>query len=196
MCLATALPPLGPKIRNHRHHEPHCCPVWVGYVLASPLRHLVEDPDEALGRLVNPGDRIIEVGPGMGFTLPLARRVGPSGKAFCVELASGMLTRLQRRVDPARLTDRVTSRQCRTESLALDDLRGSAQGALLLNVLHELSDPPTTVAELHATVVPGSCASGGSSAWTVGVAGVDDRVREASIGERLSADPSEWVLLE
>ncbi len=151
-----ALLPSAPKIWNHPHHQPHCCPVWLGYVLASPLRRLVEDPDEALARLVKPGDHLIEVGPAMGFfTLPLARRVGPSGQVVCVELASGMIQRLQQRVDRARLTDRVTIRQCRTESLAIDDLQGSADGALLMNVLHELSDPPTAITELHAALAPG-----------------------------------------
>ena len=56
------------------------CPWWVGYILASPVRKLWQNPARILGPFVQPGMTVLEPGPGMGFfTLELARLVGPKG---------------------------------------------------------------------------------------------------------------------
>jgi hypothetical protein len=55
------------------------CPWWLGYVLASPLRGLLENPNQIVEPYVREGMTVLEPGPGMGFfTLPLARLVGPN----------------------------------------------------------------------------------------------------------------------
>ena len=57
------------------------CPWWLGYLLASPLRRLMQDPVKVLAPYVREGMIVLEPGPGMGFfTLELARLVGPSGR--------------------------------------------------------------------------------------------------------------------
>jgi len=56
------------------------CPWWLGCLLASPLRRLIESPQTRLAPYVRPGMLILEPGPGMGFfTLELARWVEPRG---------------------------------------------------------------------------------------------------------------------
>jgi hypothetical protein len=41
----------------------HTCPVWIGYLLASPVRRLFESPGKMVLPLVRPGDRVLELGP-------------------------------------------------------------------------------------------------------------------------------------
>ncbi|MBU1207873.1 MAG: hypothetical protein KKH04_13245 [Proteobacteria bacterium] len=51
----------------------HVCPVWVGYLLASPLRKLFQNPKKILEPYVQKDMKVLDVGPGMGFfTLPLS----------------------------------------------------------------------------------------------------------------------------
>jgi predicted methyltransferase len=60
----------------------HVCPWWIGYLLASPLRRLFQNPHELLASYMSEGMTVLEPGPGMGFfTLDLARLVGSSGSA-------------------------------------------------------------------------------------------------------------------
>ena len=83
--------------RRHR-----VCPWWLGYVLVSPLRRLLEPPGKVLGPHVQPGMTVVEPGCGMGnFTLPLARMVGPSGKVICVDLQPKMIAALRRYIEKA-----------------------------------------------------------------------------------------------
>ena len=57
---------------------PRVCPWWIGWLLASPVRKLMQDPARILAPWVRDGMTVLEPGPGMGFfTLELARRVGP-----------------------------------------------------------------------------------------------------------------------
>jgi len=42
--------------------HPHVCPVWVGYLLASPLRKLLQNPDKILAPYVKPGMTVLDVG--------------------------------------------------------------------------------------------------------------------------------------
>lgn len=65
----------------------HVCPWWGGYFLLTPLRRLIENPEELFRPLVRPEMTVFEPGCGMGyFTLPLARMVGPEGTVIAVDL--------------------------------------------------------------------------------------------------------------
>src|SRR5512133_2023740 len=100
---------------------PHVCPWWLGYLLVSPLRRLVQDPAAILAPCVREGMTVLEPGPGMGFfTLEAARRVGPRGKVVAVDLQPRMLAALRRRAARAGLGERVETREARPESLGVE----------------------------------------------------------------------------
>ena len=64
--------------------EEHVCPVWVGYLLASPVRKLIQNPKKLLSPYVEEGMTVLDAGCAMGFfSLPMARMVGPNGKVIC-----------------------------------------------------------------------------------------------------------------
>ncbi|WP_170283761.1 hypothetical protein [Pseudodesulfovibrio senegalensis] len=45
----------------------HVCPVWVGRLLASPIRRLVENPEKMMRPFVREGMVVLEPGCGMVF---------------------------------------------------------------------------------------------------------------------------------
>jgi SAM-dependent methyltransferase len=83
------------------------CPWWAGYILASPMRKLAQNPARLLEPFVHTGMTVLEPGPGMGFfTLELARLVGPEGRVIAVDVQPHMIASLRRRAERARLIDR------------------------------------------------------------------------------------------
>ena len=137
-------------------HE-RVCPWWMGYFLACPLRRFLQDPPKLIRPFVEPGMRVLEIGPGMGFfTLPLARAVGPAGKVFAVDVQKRMLDRLAGRALRAGLADRIECRLCPADSLAIDDLKGSLDFAFAMAVMHELPDRGCALREIHAALRAGA----------------------------------------
>jgi len=128
---------------------PRVCPWWVGYLLVSPLRRLLHNPDKILAAFVTPGMTVLEVGPAMGFfTLPLASLVGPTGRIVCVDVQTRMLQALMKRARAAQLADRLVTRVCEPTSLGLDDFTGAIDFALAFAVVHEMPDPARVFADL------------------------------------------------
>jgi ubiquinone/menaquinone biosynthesis C-methylase UbiE len=120
--------------------KPHrVCPWWLGYLLASSLRKLWQDPREILAPFVREGQKVLEPGPGMGFfTLELARLVGPDGKVVAVDLQPKMINRLKRRVAQAGLADRVDARVATADSLGTSDLSDTIDFILAFAMVHEM----------------------------------------------------------
>jgi ubiquinone/menaquinone biosynthesis C-methylase UbiE len=112
--------------------------VWVGYLLANPLRKLVQNPLKILGLHVQPGMMVMDVGPGMGFfSLPLAQLVGTDGRVVCVDVQAVMLERLRERARKAGLAERIQTRLCRGKSPGLEEFRGQMDFVLAFAVVHE-----------------------------------------------------------
>jgi len=131
------------------------CPWWLGYLLASPLRRLLQDPEAVVRPYVGEGVRVLDVGCGMGFfSLPLAGLVGETGRVFCVDLQEKMIRGLMRRAKKAGLNGRIDARVCGHDSLGVDDLAGTIDFALLFALVHEVPDKRRLFSEVHATMRP------------------------------------------
>ena len=132
------------------------CPWWLGYLLASPIRRLMQDPAKVLMPYVRAGMTVLEPGPGMGFfTLELARLVGPSGRVIAVDLQPRMLAGLKRRAAKAGLLERIEARQAPPDSMGVADLAGAVDLVLAFAVVHELPAAGPFFAEAAATLKPG-----------------------------------------
>lgn len=128
----------------------HVCPLWVGYLLANPLRKIITNPNTILTPYVKKGMKVLDVGCAMGFfSLALARLVGSSGKVLCVDLQQKMLDRLEKRAQKASLSDRIETRLCQSNSLCLEDGYGSIDFALAFAVVHEVPSPETFFSEIN-----------------------------------------------
>lgn len=131
------------------------CPYWVGWLLLSPLRRLIHNPDTILASHVTSGMTVLDLGPAMGFfTLPLARMVGSGGKVICVDVQEKMLSALQRRAQAAHLADRIVTRLCQPTSLGLDDLAGKVDFALAFAVVHEVPKVSSLFADVFRALKP------------------------------------------
>jgi len=132
------------------------CPWWMGYLLAGPIRRLLENPKKMLSGLVEPGMTVLDVGCAMGFfTLPAARMIGPQGRVIAVDLQEKMLNSLRRRARRAGLLERIELRNCSEADLGLGDLADQVDLALAFHVVHEVPDASGFFAQLYPAVKPG-----------------------------------------
>lgn len=133
------------------------CPWWLGYLLANPLRRLLQDPHKVLAPYIREGMTVLEPGPGMGFfTLELARLVGPSGRVVAVDIQPRMLDALRRRAARAGLLQRIDIRLTSPGTLGLADLAGAVDFTPAFAVVHELPAVEPFFAEIAKASKPGA----------------------------------------
>ncbi len=129
------------------------CPVWVGYLLASPVRNLFQDPQKMLSPYVKEGMNVLDIGCAMGFfSLPLAKMVGSNGKVICVDVQEKMIEALEKRAQKAKMSDRIETRICRHNSLDLNDLKEKIDFVLAAAVVHEVPDASAFFSEIYETI--------------------------------------------
>ena len=134
----------------------HTCPVWIGYLLASPIRKLFQNPKKILSPYVIPGQTVVDIGPGMGFfTLPMAEFVKPSGKVYSVDIQKDMLEKLLDRAKEKNLDKYIYTIQCDASSLCLNKIEGTIDFVLMMAVLHEIGNPKQALEEVFEKLKPG-----------------------------------------
>lgn len=171
----------------------HVCPLWMGYLLASPLRKLFQNPEKIVGPHIEEDMTVLDIGCAMGFfSLPLARLVGPGGKVICVDVQQKMIKSLERRAKRADLMSQIETRLCRRDSLGLDDLDGQIDFVLAFAVVHEVPDASTFFSEVHRTLKAFGKAL---VAEPRGRVSRDDFARLVSIAEQNSFDIAETPLI-
>lgn len=133
----------------------HVCPWWIGYLLASPIRRIFQDPDEILSPFIRPGMTVLEPGPGMGFfTIPIARMVGESGCVYVLDVQKEMLDGLERRAKRSGLYTRMRPRLVQPNSMGVADLAGSIDLVCAFALVHEMPSADTFFSEAAATLKP------------------------------------------
>jgi len=101
---------------------------------------------------VREGQTVADVGCGSGyFTLHLAKRVGARGRVYATDLQQEMLDLLAPRVAEQRLRN-VTPKRTTPDDSKLPD--GTLDLILLVDVYHELPNPPVTLAQLRRALAP------------------------------------------
>jgi ubiquinone/menaquinone biosynthesis C-methylase UbiE len=129
----------------------------VGYFLASRLRRLLQNPARLLSPYVKRDMTVLDVGCAMGFfSLPLAEMVQPQGKVVCVDVQQRMLEVLAKRAARAGLAGFVETHLCDENTLGLKGRDETFDFALAFAVMHELSDPPGYLGDMHRLLKPGA----------------------------------------
>lgn len=78
------------------------CPRWFCFTFDNGLRRLVQNPDRIIRPYVGEGDKVLDVGPGIGyFTIPIARRAGSGGKVIAADIQESMLRGIAKRAERA-----------------------------------------------------------------------------------------------
>jgi len=122
---------------------------WVLYAPRWPLSAA------GLRRILDPrpGERILEVGPGVGiYSLPIAAAIAPSGRLDALDVQRDMLAVLERRAGRARVTNIVPAEG---DAQRLPYPHGSFDAAYVIGVLGEVPDPPAALAQLRRVLRPG-----------------------------------------
>lgn len=121
--------------------KPHVCPVWVGYLMSSPIRKLQQNPYKILGPYITPGMNILELGPAMGyFSIPMAKMTGKTGKVYCVDIQENMLDKLNKRSQRKGVYSIIDTILSDRDSFNIHDLQGSIDFTLLAYMVHEVPD--------------------------------------------------------
>jgi SAM-dependent methyltransferase len=132
--------------------NPSPCPysqrVWVELprpvITRSRLREVL-DPE--------PGERVLEVGPGTGYySLPVARWLGSNGRLHILDIQSEMLAHTYKRANDTGIE---TIEPARGDAQALPYPDDSFDAAYLVLVLGEVPDQECTLAELTRVLEPG-----------------------------------------
>ena len=174
--------------------EHSVCPWWVGPLLASPVRRLVNDPAGLLKPFVRAGMTVLEPGPGMGFfTLELARLVGPGGRVVAVDLQPRMIAGLRRRAERVGLLDRIETRVARAATMDLDGRDDAVDFVLAFAVVHETPSAEIFFAEAARAMKPGASLLLAEPAGHVGAEAFDRELSSAAkCGLAASPGPRIW----
>jgi ubiquinone/menaquinone biosynthesis C-methylase UbiE len=115
--------------------------------LEMPGRGLVAGPARILGAFgLGVGERLLEIGPGIGYySVDAARRVGPSGRLFCLDIQGEMLRDTRRRLSAANLA----ADAMQASALALPLRDRSVDRVFLIAVLGEIPDRSAGLAEIR-----------------------------------------------
>ena len=111
------------------------CPSWLSFILYNPVRKAFTDRERVLKESVIVRDSVVlEVGAGNGFFTEVL--AASAGKVYAVELQSGMVEKLKRRV--ARFGDKVSILQCDIAACGVGD--NSVDACLMYYSFHEVKN--------------------------------------------------------
>ena len=122
------------------------CPYALSWMVDNPLRH--HYTRSVLDWIdIQPGERVLELGPGPGaFTVEAARRTEPGGTLVTVDIQPKMIAAVESKVRQAGLTN-VETHVASAYELPLDT--GSVDRAFLITVLPEIPDRHRALTELY-----------------------------------------------
>jgi ubiquinone/menaquinone biosynthesis C-methylase UbiE len=112
-------------------------------------REMEEQPDVALDAIgIKPGMVVADIGAGTGYmTLRMAKRVGPSGKVYAVDVQPEMLRRLRQNAEKAKFSNIETVLGTETDPKLPEN---ALDLILLVDVYHEFSQPQKMLRRMRA----------------------------------------------
>lgn len=134
--------------RNH-----HLCPRWMCFTFDNGLRRLVQNPDQIIKPYIHQGDRVLDVGPGIGyFTIPMARLVGDRGRVIAADLQESMLNGISQRAQRAGVQKQIVLRLSSVDSINVAE---KMDFALAFWMAHEVPDLTNFLRQLFQVLKEG-----------------------------------------
>ena len=101
---------------------------------------------------IQPGEQVLELGPGPGaFTIAAARQTGPDGRLFAVDIQPRMISQVQQRMQESGLSN-VETHIASAYDFPIPD--NSIDRAFLISVLPEIPDQSKALTELRRVLHP------------------------------------------
>ena len=150
-CLGVAIG-AGVAARVWSHRSPAPMPHWIRWVLFLPRTSQSADRLKAILQ-PQPGERLLEIGPGVGIhALPVGAALAPGGTLHVVDVQWEMLEDLRRRAAQAALNN---LREVVGDAQRLPYPDRSFDGAYLISVLGGVPDEEAALRELRRVLKPG-----------------------------------------
>jgi ubiquinone/menaquinone biosynthesis C-methylase UbiE len=155
-CAACLLVALGWRWASRNWQLP--CPSLFGWALESRFYQRLSGTATTLDRLgLQPGQRILEIGPGPGrLLIPAAMQLQPGGEAVGIDIQPGMIDRLKRRSTDAGIAN-LTAILGDATKPHVDE--ASFDLVFLATTLGEIPDRSAVLAESYKALKPGGILS-------------------------------------
>lgn len=145
-------------LRIVRKIHPFPIPWRLALFIDNPFRRRAQNPAKTMDQIgIREGMKVLELGPGSGlFTAEASRRVGISGRVYCLDIEPALIARLRAKTAREELENValvVGNGEC------LPFANDSLDLAFLVTVLGEIPDKDGALRELHRVLRPGGVLS-------------------------------------
>ncbi|HQN43800.1 MAG TPA: class I SAM-dependent methyltransferase [Anaerolineaceae bacterium] len=154
LTLAAGIIVLHTTIRLIRHFHKFPMPQALANLIDNPMRRRVQPPVEMPQRHgLQPGMRVLEVGPGNGrYSVESARAVAPCGSLVTIDIEPRMIERVQARAQ----AESITNLEARTADVfALPFADGEFDAVYMITVIGEIPQPERALAEFQRVLKDG-----------------------------------------
>lgn len=126
----------------------HVCPRWLCFTFDNYLRRLIHSPERIVKAYIKEGDRVLDVGPGIGFfTIPMAQMVGARGRVTAADIQEEMLAAIRKRAVRAGVQERIALQQVSPD---LHEIDGRFDFILAFWMAHEVPNQQEFFTRLHS----------------------------------------------
>ncbi len=129
------------------------CSWRCAWFLDNWIRRSLHNPDKIVGRYIEKGQTVLDLGSGPGmFSLAMARMVGVGGKVISVDIQEEMLQILRRKSEDAGLQSRIHLHRSGPDGIGIDE---KVDFALAFYMVHEVPDKGKFLREVASLLKPG-----------------------------------------
>ncbi len=123
-------------------------PTFIISFINNPIRRKIQPPHGVIDHMnIQEGMKVLELGPGTGFyTFEAARRVGPSGHVYAVDIKPEVIAILGGKIRRAQLRN-ITTTIAAAHEIPLTS--NSVDRTLMVHVLPEIPDKTKALGEIH-----------------------------------------------
>lgn len=140
-------------VRLIRHFYKFPMPEFLANLIDNPLRRRIQPPgDMPIRHGIEPGMRVLEVGPGNGrYTIETARRAGSAGKVIAIDIEPKMIERVLRRAQ-AQAINNLEAKVADVYHLPFEE--GTFDAIYMITVISEIPEPERAMREFYRVLTP------------------------------------------